>query len=211
MNEGIKPVNDPKEVPTGLSDEEQIEFWESHGVSEEFLAKTEQVPEEERPRPRPRTKPVSVRLDDHTIERLKTLADMRGIGYQTLLKEFVTERLYEEEKREGIVPVGKKETFDDLLNNLSRTMPTDFRDVAHLLSVLNDWNYTVTDPLSHVEEEGELTKRLLESSARPISKSLIWHMKDINLTTIYPSKFPLLGSLIQKGEETSALDEQGNI
>ena len=28
---------------------------------------------------------------------------MKGKGYQTLLKEFVVERLYEEEKREGLV------------------------------------------------------------------------------------------------------------
>jgi hypothetical protein len=27
----------------------------------------------------------------------------KGKGYQTLLKEFVLERLYEEEKREGVI------------------------------------------------------------------------------------------------------------
>ena len=31
------------------------------------------------------------------------LAARRNTGYQTLLKEFVVERLYEEEKREGII------------------------------------------------------------------------------------------------------------
>ena len=31
------------------------------------------------------------------------LAALRNTGYQTLLKEFVVERLYEEEKREGII------------------------------------------------------------------------------------------------------------
>jgi hypothetical protein len=29
------------------------------------------------------------------------------VGYQTLLKEFVTERLYEEERRQGVLPVGQ--------------------------------------------------------------------------------------------------------
>ncbi|MGZ5296674.1 MAG: hypothetical protein ACXWYT_07140 [Actinomycetota bacterium] len=32
------------------------------------------------------------------------LAARRGAGYQTLLKEFVSERLYEEEKRRGVQP-----------------------------------------------------------------------------------------------------------
>lgn len=50
-----------------------------------------------------RTKPVAVRFDEFTLERLRALAARRNTGYQTLLKEFVVERLYEEEKREGII------------------------------------------------------------------------------------------------------------
>ncbi|HEV7936560.1 MAG TPA: hypothetical protein VGP18_00880 [Solirubrobacteraceae bacterium] len=54
-------------------------------------------------RARGRTTPIAVRFDEFTIKRLKQLAERRNTGYQTLLKEFVIERLYEEEKREGIV------------------------------------------------------------------------------------------------------------
>lgn len=50
-----------------------------------------------------RTTPVAIRFDQFTLRRLKTLAALRNIGYQTLLKEFVVERLYEEEKRAGII------------------------------------------------------------------------------------------------------------
>ncbi len=50
-----------------------------------------------------RTTPIAVRLDQFTLRRLKTLAALRNTGYQTLLKEFLVERLYEEEKREGII------------------------------------------------------------------------------------------------------------
>jgi predicted DNA binding CopG/RHH family protein len=55
------------------------------------------------PRARGRTTPIAVRFDEFTIKRLKDLAARRNTGYQTLLKEFVVERLYEEEKREAIV------------------------------------------------------------------------------------------------------------
>jgi predicted DNA binding CopG/RHH family protein len=55
------------------------------------------------PRARGRTTPIAVRFDEFTIKRLKDLATRRNIGYQTLLKEFVVERLYEEEKRERII------------------------------------------------------------------------------------------------------------
>jgi hypothetical protein len=51
----------------------------------------------------PRTTPVAIRFDQFTLKRLRTLATLHNKGYQTLLKEFVVERLYEEEKRAGIV------------------------------------------------------------------------------------------------------------
>jgi hypothetical protein len=50
-----------------------------------------------------RTTPVAIRFDQFTLSRLKTLAALHNTGYQTLLKEFVVERLYEEEKRAGII------------------------------------------------------------------------------------------------------------
>jgi hypothetical protein len=50
-----------------------------------------------------RTTPIAIRLDRFTLKRLKALAILRNTGYQTLLKEFVVERLYEEEKRAGII------------------------------------------------------------------------------------------------------------
>src|SRR5690242_4131216 len=53
--------------------------------------------------PKRRTKPVAVRFDEFTLHRLKALAARRNTGYQTLLKEFVVERLYEEERRAGII------------------------------------------------------------------------------------------------------------
>ena len=50
-----------------------------------------------------RSGPIAVRFEDDTVTRLKVLAERKGMGYQTLLKAFVQERLYEEEKREGLI------------------------------------------------------------------------------------------------------------
>lgn len=81
-----------------------MDFLMEHGVSESLLENTEEASEDERPRPR--TKPINIRFDDFTLTRLKTLAESRNVGYQTLLKMFVQERLYEEEKREGVLSAG---------------------------------------------------------------------------------------------------------
>lgn len=102
MSEEKKPINSPTDIPEGLSDEERMDFLEKHGVSEDFLENVEDAPENERPRPR--TKPINVRFDDFTLDRLKTLAESKNVGYQTLLKTFVQERLYEEEKRAELLP-----------------------------------------------------------------------------------------------------------
>jgi predicted DNA binding CopG/RHH family protein len=107
MNHEMKPINNLNDIPADLSDEEQLKFLETHGVSEEFLERAEDASEDERPRPR--TRPINVRFDDFTLKRLKQMAERRNVGYQTLLKTFVLERLYEEEKREGALLTGQNQ------------------------------------------------------------------------------------------------------
>ncbi len=102
MSDEMKPINNLKDIPGDLDDEDRMEFLERHGVSEDFLDTVEDATEDERPRPR--TKPINVRFDDFTLCRLKALAESRNVGYQTLLKTFVQERLYEEEKRDEVLP-----------------------------------------------------------------------------------------------------------
>jgi hypothetical protein len=90
------------EVPSFSSEHEEAKFWSTHALGEELLVE-DPVGDPLLPRPRPRTAPISIRFDGDTILRLKALAQRRHKGYQTMVKEFVAERLYEEEKREGIV------------------------------------------------------------------------------------------------------------
>jgi predicted DNA binding CopG/RHH family protein len=42
-------------------------------------------------------------MEEDLVARLKALAAIKGIGYQTLLRQFVADRVYEEEKREGVL------------------------------------------------------------------------------------------------------------
>jgi predicted DNA binding CopG/RHH family protein len=46
---------------------------------------------------------ISVRMEYDLLNRLRALARLKGTKYQTLLKTFVAERLYEEERRHGLV------------------------------------------------------------------------------------------------------------
>jgi CopG antitoxin of type II toxin-antitoxin system len=89
-------------IPSCASEQEEADFWASHSFGRSFFDQ-ELGDDADLPPPRPRTRPVSIRFDQDTIVRLQAIAAKKNKGYQTLLKEFVAERLYEEEKREGII------------------------------------------------------------------------------------------------------------
>jgi len=95
-------------IPSFANEAEEAAFWDSHELGEEIVARMEPVPEGVLPPARPGTTSVAIRFDTHTLGRVKDLARRRRTGYQTLIKEFVTERTYEEEKRERPAAIGKE-------------------------------------------------------------------------------------------------------
>lgn len=115
LYDGLIPVNRVEDIPAFASEAEEQAFWDTHCFGEALLEQFQPVPldageEWGMPPERaetlaaaPRTRPVSVRLDQDVLRRLKAVAGKKGKGYQSLLKEFVVERLYEEEKREGLL------------------------------------------------------------------------------------------------------------
>jgi uncharacterized protein (DUF4415 family) len=98
----LKKVHSLETIPE-FAGEEEARFWAEHGLGEELLEAMSPPPESLLPPPRPRSRVISLRLDEDLLGRLKAIARRKGKGYQTLLKEFVLERLYEEEKREGVI------------------------------------------------------------------------------------------------------------
>lgn len=105
--QSLAQVEHLHDVPRFADDDEAAEFWDTHGPSEAFLDEAETEEPEWASPPKGRTKPVAIRFDADTLARLKAVAKTKHKGYQTLLKEFVAERLYEEEKREGIIPASE--------------------------------------------------------------------------------------------------------
>ena len=98
-------VDSWSDVPKFTSEADETEWWSTHELGDGLLTQMKPVPltPEEQTARGARTHPVAIRFDDSTLERVRALAHRRHKGYQTLLKEFVVERLYEEEKREGML------------------------------------------------------------------------------------------------------------
>ncbi|MGH3144896.1 MAG: CopG family antitoxin [Rubrobacter sp.] len=105
-----KEIKSWDELPSFASEREEQAWWDEHDISEELLEtfeprseRTKLPPPREKTVTRPRKAPVSVRMEEDLVSRLKGLAAIKGVGYQTLLRQFVADRVYEEEKREGIL------------------------------------------------------------------------------------------------------------
>ncbi len=108
--DGLIVVRSKAEIPTHFANEdEEAAWWETHDLDPEAFPLTgiENNPRLRQLQDRIRasrvrdtgTTAINIRLETDVLERLKTLAAGRGLGYQTLLKRFVVERLYEEERR----------------------------------------------------------------------------------------------------------------
>ena len=67
------------------------EFWKAHS-SADYWDETEEVEVEVRRRPR---RSVSVKLSEEDIQALKRIAEEKGVGYTTLLRIWIKEKLRE--------------------------------------------------------------------------------------------------------------------
>jgi hypothetical protein len=91
------------DVPQFANEADEAAFWSTHGFGQEILDQMRPIgDDEDLPPARPRTE-LTLYLDDETMARLKALAQVKGKRYERLVKEFIVERLYEEEKRAGLV------------------------------------------------------------------------------------------------------------
>ncbi|MDQ2807133.1 MAG: BrnA antitoxin family protein [Chloroflexota bacterium] len=78
-------------IPEFQSIEEEADFWDTHSAVDFFDQTTEVDMRIEVPRPK--KVPISLRLDPATVMELKAVARQQGIGYQTLIRMWVMERL----------------------------------------------------------------------------------------------------------------------
>lgn len=99
MSKKLTSLTDPSQVPAKMTEAEAQAFWDSHEVTDAYLDKAQDVDEGPPVRSPVSSQSITLRLETDTLKRLKSLADQKRMGYQTLLKSFVLERLYEEEKR----------------------------------------------------------------------------------------------------------------
>lgn len=91
----MKIITTRDQIPEHMTQTEAAEFWSNHTLSDELL-ESSIIEEEDPDLPKRKSTTISIRLDEDLLQRIRTLAKQRNKGYQTLIKQFLTERTYEE-------------------------------------------------------------------------------------------------------------------
>lgn len=83
-----------KQIPPFASEDEARAFWASHDSTDYIDWRGAATPSF--PNLKPSLRTISVRLPESMIGQLKVLANKRDVPYQSLLKQFLAERLKKE-------------------------------------------------------------------------------------------------------------------
>ena len=86
-----------KVIPTFRTEQEEQEFWAEHDAVD--YVDWSDARAVRMPNLQPSTKTISLRLPEHMLEDLKLLANKRDVPYQSLMKQFLAERLDAERRR----------------------------------------------------------------------------------------------------------------
>jgi predicted DNA binding CopG/RHH family protein len=78
-----KPLN----IPNFKDEDEERAFWNKVDLSDHFEA--ENFEKVSFPNLKPTTKPVSIRIPEHILNRVKERANETNVPYQSLIKEYI--------------------------------------------------------------------------------------------------------------------------
>ena len=100
----IIPLKSLDEIPKFKSEKEEAEFWDTHSMAslwdqlEAVKVKLSSSLAAKMRERRKAKKLISLRLEQNQIESLKNVASRKGIGYLTLIRMWVMERLSREQR-----------------------------------------------------------------------------------------------------------------
>ena len=92
----LQIIDDFADIPPFRDEREEAAFWGTHRLSDALLDQMQPLGADVAPLARATTS-ITVRIDQALLARLQALARQRQMPYQRLLKQFIQERLQQEE------------------------------------------------------------------------------------------------------------------
>ena len=91
----LKSVQTWKEIPEFADDKEEADFWADHSIDPRLMNASIH-----RPNVRESTT-ITLRFDPQMLSRIKRIARTRYLNYQSMIKQWLSERLEDEVSRRG--------------------------------------------------------------------------------------------------------------
>ncbi len=172
-------------VPRFESDEQEAEYWDAHSPLD-LVAEPEA--QEVRVR-RPKDRPITIRLDSETRQKLNKLAAARGVGPSTLARSILVSAIATGER----LPV-ERIRLEDLADLLERNLPQAVRDQAQdlvrAISIGGPRNPAFLLYEQQIKELGELGLRVV---------SVLLSMYGVRVITEEHAKYEEMRTLVQSG------------
>ena len=88
----MKSISNWSELPPFPTESEEAEFWMYHELSPALMKASEHVPDSRE------STTITLRFDPRMLSRIKRLARSRFLNYQSMIKQWLSERMEEENK-----------------------------------------------------------------------------------------------------------------
>lgn len=88
----MKTITTWSDIPTFNEEAEEAAFWMEHEIDVKLLASSVHQPDSRE------STTITLRFDPRMLSRIKRLARARFLNYQSMMKQWLAERIEEEQK-----------------------------------------------------------------------------------------------------------------
>ena len=91
----MKTITSWNDLPQFADDEEETEFWLKHELSPRLIQASLHAPDSRE------STTITLRFDPRMLSRIKRIARSRFLNYQSMMKQWLAERMEDEMSRRG--------------------------------------------------------------------------------------------------------------
>ena len=91
----MNTISDWNDVPDFETDEQEHQFWYEHSLNPRLINASVHAPDSKE------STTITLRFDPRMLSRIKRIARSRFLNYQSMMKQWLAERMEEEIRRSG--------------------------------------------------------------------------------------------------------------
>jgi predicted DNA binding CopG/RHH family protein len=94
MSQPMQPISRWSDIPAFEDEEAEARFWETHELDARLMAGSIHEPDSRE------STTITLRFDPRMLSRIKRIARSRFLNYQSMMKQWLAERLEEELRKQ---------------------------------------------------------------------------------------------------------------